>query len=62
MRRKGALKKKPAGRVIMDLRQDVMVWRIGKPFEAFSMMALHSFYQRVSFIIFVAGVCILRIW
>lgn len=42
MRRKGVLKKKPAGRDIMDLRQDVMVWRIGKPFEAFSIMALQS--------------------
>lgn len=34
------LKKKPAGRDTMDLRQEVMVWRIGKPFEAFSIMAL----------------------
>jgi hypothetical protein len=27
----------------MDLRQFVIVWRIGKPLEAFSMMALEIF-------------------
>lgn len=36
------LVKKAPGRVIMDLRQEVMVWRIGKPLEAFSMIALVS--------------------
>lgn len=34
------LVRKAAGRVIMDLRHEVMVWRIGKPLDAFSMIAL----------------------
>lgn len=40
MRMKGVLVKKAPGFVIIDLRQEVMVWRIGKPLEAFSMIAL----------------------
>lgn len=40
MRRKGVPKKKPVGLVIMDLRQLVIVWRMGKPLDAFSMIAL----------------------
>lgn len=47
MRRNGVPKKKPAGLAIMDLRQEVMVWRIGNPLEAFSMIAL--FRNSVSF-------------
>lgn len=36
------LKKKPLGLAIMDLRQLVIVSRIGKPLDAFSMMALYK--------------------
>lgn len=34
------LRKKPAGRATMDRRQEVTVLRMGKPFDAFSMIAL----------------------
>jgi hypothetical protein len=43
MSRKGVPKKKPVGFVIMDLRQLVIVWRMGKPLDAFSIMALYIF-------------------
>lgn len=36
------LLKKPAGWRAMDRKHDAMVLRIGKPFAAFSMMALHT--------------------
>ena len=36
------LQKKPAGWRAMDRKHDAMVLRIGKPFAAFSMMALHT--------------------
>lgn len=36
------LQKKPAGWRAMDRKFDAMVLRIGKPFAAFSMMALHT--------------------
>lgn len=44
MRRKGVLRKKAVGRVAMERKQEVMVLRIGKPFEAFSIIALLSQY------------------
>lgn len=34
------LRKNPLGRDTIDLRQLVIVWRMGNPFEAFSMIAL----------------------
>lgn len=34
------LRKKPLGRVTMDFRQLVIVWRMGNPLEAFSIIAL----------------------
>ena len=40
------LRKKPLGRVTIDLRQLVIVWRIGKPLEAFSMIALTAIVSR----------------
>lgn len=40
MRMKGVLRKKVDGLEIIDFRQEVMVFWIGKPLEAFSMMAL----------------------
>jgi hypothetical protein len=40
MRRKGVLRKKPLGFEIMDLRQVVIVRWMGKPLDAFSMIAL----------------------
>ena len=36
------LQKKPAGWRAMDRKLDAMVLRMGKPFAAFSMMALHT--------------------
>lgn len=48
MRMKGVLRKKPVGLAIMDLRQLVIVCWIGKPLEAFSMMALEISKDLVS--------------
>lgn len=42
MRMNGVLKKKPLGRATIDRRQFFIVWPIGKPFEAFSMIALEG--------------------
>lgn len=42
MRMNGVLKKKPLGRATIDRRQLLIVWPIGKPFEAFSMIALEE--------------------
>jgi hypothetical protein len=42
MRRNGVLRKNPLGRETMDLRQFVIVRWIGKPFDAFSIIALFS--------------------
>lgn len=50
------LVKKAPGRVIMDLRQEVMVWRIGKPLEAFSMIALVSGCVSSSLLCFSIGI------
>lgn len=41
------LKKKPVGFAIMDLRQLVIVWRMGKPLDAFSIMALYMLRNTV---------------
>ena len=40
MRMNGVLKKKPQGRVTIDRSPLLIVSRIGKPFEAFSIIAL----------------------
>lgn len=42
MRMNGVLKKKPLGRATIDRRQLFIVWPIGKPLEAFSMIALEG--------------------
>lgn len=38
----GVLKKKPQGRATIDRSPLLIVWRIGKPFEAFSIIALEE--------------------
>jgi hypothetical protein len=48
MRRKGVPKKNEDGFEIMDLRQDLIVFWIGKPFEAFSMIALFFFAEELA--------------
>lgn len=47
MRKKGVLRKNPAGWRAIDLKHEVMVFRIGRPLAAFSMIALR--YECVSF-------------
>lgn len=47
MRRKGVPRKKEEGFATIDFKQDLIVFWIGKPFEAFSMIALF-FLQTVS--------------
>lgn len=46
------LVRKAPGFVIIDLRQDVMVSRIGKPLDAFSMIALELEFIRLEFLVF----------
>lgn len=46
------LVRKVPGFVIIDLRQEVMVSRIGKPLDAFSMIALELEFIRLEFLVF----------
>lgn len=56
MRKKGVLRKKPAGWRTIDRKHDTMVFRIGRPLAAFSMIALHKCHISLSqFFSFLAG-------